>query len=68
MRNPAPSTIGLIWSILYSFIAISFGFVFLRVFQGKAPRSLALPFVINLAANLLFMPTFAGLMSVPLAR
>ena len=65
--TPSPSTIGLIWTLLYPVIVISFGFVFLRAFQGKVPRSLAVPFAINLVANLLFMPIFSGLRSVPMA-
>lgn len=65
--TPSPATIGLIWTILYPIIAVSFGFVFFRAFQGKAPRVVAVPFAINLVANLLFMPLFSGLRSVPLA-
>jgi tryptophan-rich sensory protein len=65
--TPAPSTISLIWMILYPIILVSFGFVFVRAFQGKVPRLVALPFAINLVANLLFMPIFAGLRNVPLA-
>lgn len=65
--TPSPGTISLIWTILYPIILISFGFIFVRVAQGKAPRSAALPFAINLVANLLFMPIFAGLRNVPLA-
>jgi len=65
--TPAPATISLIWMILYPVILVSFGYVFVKVFSGKLPRRVALPFVINLVANLLFMPIFAGLRSVPLA-
>jgi len=65
--TPAPSTISLIWMILYPIIIISFGFVFVRTFQGKVPRLVAVPFAINLVANLLFMPIFSGLRNVPLA-
>lgn len=65
--TPAPSTISLIWMILYPIILVSFGFVFVRAFQGKVPRIVAVPFAINLVANLLFMPIFSGLRSVPLA-
>ncbi len=65
--TPSPSTIGLIWMILYPIILVSFGFVFVRAFQGKVPRMVARPFAINLIANLLFMPIFSGLRSVPLA-
>lgn len=65
--TPAPATISLIWTILYPVILLSFGFVFVRVAQGKIPRRIALPFAINLVTNLLFMPIFAGLRNVPLA-
>ena len=65
--TPAPATISLIWTILYPVIVASFGFVFVQVFRGKLPRRVALPFAVNLVANLLFMPIFAGLRSVPLA-
>ena len=65
--TPSPSTIGLIWTILYPIIAVSFGFVFVKAFQGKVRWKIAIPFAINLLANLLFMPIFAGLRSVPLA-
>jgi len=65
--TPAPSTISLIWMILYVIILVSFGFVFVQTFRGKIPRLVALPFAINLIANLLFMPIFAGLRNVPLA-
>ncbi len=65
--TPVPSTISLIWMILYPIILVSFGFVFVQAFRGKVPWWLALPFAINLVANLLFMPIFSGLRNVPLA-
>jgi len=65
--TPAPSTISLIWMILYPIILISFGFVFVQAFRGKVGWKVAIPFAINLVANLLFMPIFAGLRNVPLA-
>lgn len=65
--TPAPSTIGLIWSILYPIIALSFGCVFVNAFRKRLPRKVAVPFAINLVANLLFMPIFSGLRNVPLA-
>jgi len=65
--TPAPSTIGLIWSLLYPIIIVSFGFVFVQAYRRKMERKIALPFAINLVANLLFMPFFSGLRSVPLA-
>ena len=63
----APSTISLIWTLLYPVILVSFGFVFVKAFQRKLPRRVALPFAVNLVANVLFMPLFAGLRSVPVA-
>ena len=35
--TPAPSTIGLIWTILYPIILVSFGFVFVQAFRGNSP-------------------------------
>jgi translocator protein len=65
--TPPPSTISLIWTILYPIILVSFGFVFVQAFRKKTPWRVALPFAKNLVANLLFMPIFAGLRNVPLA-
>ena len=65
--TPAPSTISLIWMILYPVIVASYAFVFVRAFRRKLPSKVALPFAANLVANLLFMPIFAGLLNVPLA-
>jgi translocator protein len=65
--TPAPSTISLIWTILYPIIVVSFGFIFVQAFRRKVGWKVALPFAINLVANLLFMPIFAGLRNVPLA-
>ena len=65
--TPTPSTISLIWMILYPTILISFGFVFVQAFRGKVGWKVAVPFAVNLVANLLFMPIFAGLRNVPLA-
>ena len=65
--TPAPSTISLIWALLYPVIIASFGFVFVQAFRRKVPPHVALPFAVNLVANLLFMPIFAGLRSIHLA-
>jgi tryptophan-rich sensory protein len=65
--TPAPFTISLIWTILYPIILVSFGFIFVQAFRGRIGWKVALPFAINLLANLLFMPIFAGLRNVPLA-
>ena len=65
--TPAPSTISLIWSLLYPVIIVSFGFVIVQAIRRELPWRVVLPFVVNLVANLLFMPIFAGLRSVSLA-
>ena len=65
--TPAGATISLIWMILYPIILISFGFVFVQAVRKKLLWAVAVPFAVNLVANLLFMPIFAGLRSVPLA-
>ena len=54
--TPAPATIGLIWQILYPIIIVTFGFVFVQAIRRKVPWLVALPFAINLVANLIFMP------------
>lgn len=65
--TPAPATIGTIWTILYPIIAISFGFVFVQAARRRIPWLVALPFAVNLIANLLFTPIQFGLRSLPLA-
>ena len=65
--TPAPATIGLIWQILYPIILVSFGFVFVQAFRRRVPRKVAVPFAINLVANLLFTPIQFGLRNLPLA-
>lgn len=65
--TPEPSTISLIWWILYPIIAVTFGFIFVQAFRKKVPKAVALPFVINLVANLIFTPILFGLRNLPLA-
>lgn len=65
--TPAPGTISLIWKVLYPIIAVSFGFVFVQAWRRKLPLAVAVPFAINLAANLLFTPIEFGLRNLPLA-
>jgi translocator protein len=65
--TPAPSTIGLIWQILYPIIAVTFAFVFWQAARGKIPPRVAIPFAINLIANLIFIPIQFGLRNLPLA-
>ena len=65
--TPAPPTIGLIWRILYPLIVVTFAFVFAQAYRGRVPRRVALPFAVNLLANLLFTPLQFGLRSLPWA-
>lgn len=65
--TPAPATIGLIWQILYPIILVSFLYVFARAARRKIGWRVALPFAINLVANLLFTPIEFGLRNLPLA-
>ena len=59
--TPAPQTIGTIWQILYPVILLTFGYVFTQAFRGKIPLWVAIPFAINLVANVLFTPIQFGL-------
>ena len=65
--TPEPSTIGLIWQILYPVILVTFGFVFVQAFRGKVKWLVALPFAINLVANVIFTPIQFGLRNLTLA-
>ena len=65
--TPAPATIGLIWQILYPIIVVTFGFVFVQAIRRKVPWGVAVPFVVNLAANLIFTTIQFGLRNLPLA-
>lgn len=65
--TPEPATIGLIWQLLYPIIFITFGFVFAQTLRKKVPWKVALPFAINLVANLIFTPIQFGLRNLPLA-
>lgn len=58
---------GPVWSVLYIIIAISFGYVFYKIFQGEIPKIVAVPFVLNLIANVSFTPVQFGLNNLPLA-
>ena len=65
--TPAPATIGMIWQILYPIILVSFVFVFVQAIRKKMPRLVALPFAINLVANVIFTPIQFGMRNLPLA-
>jgi benzodiazapine receptor len=65
--TPSPSTIGLIWQILYPIIIVTFGFVLLQAVRGKVAWVVALPFASNLVANLAFTPIEFRMRNLPLA-
>jgi hypothetical protein len=65
--TPAPRTIGLIWQILYPVILATCGYVFVRAARGRLPPLVALPFAINLVANLIFTPIQFRMRNLPLA-
>lgn len=65
--TPEPSTISLIWQILYPIILVTFGYVFYRVARKNIPKSVAIPFAINLIANIAFTPIQFGLRNLPFA-
>jgi len=65
--TPEPATIGLIWQIIYPIIIVTFCFVFVQAIRKKIPWKVALPFGINLVANLIFTPIQFGLRNLPLA-
>lgn len=65
--TPPGSTIGIIWSILYPMIAISFIYVMTNVIKRKLSWNIGIVFIINLIANLLFSPIFFGMKNIPLA-
>lgn len=52
---------GLVWTVLYILIAISFGKVFLMLWQKKIGFLIALPFILNLIFNFAFTPIQFGL-------
>lgn len=58
---PPSYVFGPVWTILYFVIFISFGTVFLKVFKGQIPKTVALPFALNLFFNFSFTPLQFGL-------
>lgn len=53
---PPSFLFGPVWSVLYILITISFGKVFMMVYQKQIPIFVALPFVLNLIFNIAFSP------------
>jgi len=58
---------GVVWSVLYPVIFLTFGFVAVRVLQGQMPAALLLPIGLNLAANFAFAPIQFGMRDLALA-
>jgi tryptophan-rich sensory protein len=52
---------------LYPIILISFGFVFVQAIRKKLPWRVAVPFAMNLVANLIFTPIQFRMRNLPLA-
>lgn len=52
---------GPVWTFLYVLIAISFGSVFIMLWQRKISFIVALPFILNLIFNVIFSPIQFGL-------
>ncbi len=50
-----------VWTILYTIILITFGYVFYLYFKKKISFKIALPFLLNLIFNFLFTPIQFGL-------
>ena len=65
--TPDPATIGLVWQTLYPIILVTFAFVFVQAVRKKISWRVALPFAINLVANLAFTPIQFGLRNLTLA-
>jgi tryptophan-rich sensory protein len=65
--TPDPAFIGLMWQIIYPIIFVTFGFVFIQAARRKIPVAVAVPFAVNLVANLIFTPIQFGLRNLTLA-
>lgn len=64
---PPAFLFGPVWSILYTIIFISFGYVFYKIYKKEIPKIVALPFILNLFFNLIFSPIQFGLQNLLLA-
>ena len=59
--SPPSWLFGPVWTFLYILIVISFGKVFIMVWQKQVPFIVALPFILNIIFNLSFTPLQFGL-------
>ena len=58
---------GPVWSVLYTIIAVSFGYVVYQYMKGTIPFIVLLPFILNLVFNFAFTPLQFGLQNNLLA-
>lgn len=65
--TPPGSTIGLIWTVLYPIIIVTFGFMVVRALRGDAPMWILVPIGINTVSNIAFTPIQFGLQNLQLA-
>lgn len=65
--TPSPETIGTVWTILYPIIIIINFIVIKMLINKQISFIVALPFLINLVANLIFTPIQFGLRNLDLA-
>ena len=56
-----------VWSVLYTIIVISYGYVLAQVWRGRIPKLVALPFLLNILFNAAFTPLQFGLQNNLLA-
>jgi tryptophan-rich sensory protein len=64
---PPSSWFGPVWTFLYILIAISFGYVFYKAIKKEIPFLVALPFILNLIFNALYIPLQFGFQNFVLA-
>lgn len=56
-----------VWTILYTIIIISFGYIFYLYYKKKIKFNVLIPFILNLIFNILFSPIQFGLQNNILA-
>lgn len=64
---PPSELFGPVWSVLYTIIVISFGYVTYLFLNKRIPKKVFLPFFLNIIFNLIFTPIQFGLQNLPLA-
>jgi benzodiazapine receptor len=64
---PPAWVFGPVWTVLYTVIAISFGFVLVQTLRRRLPFAVLLPFMLNLLFNAAYTPLQFGLRNNALA-